>query len=94
MAKKLYRLQPIYVHYLPEILQEGKLYISKQFSSASHLCACGCGKEVVTPLNPKPTPMWDLIEADGKVSLHPSIGNFNLKCKTHYFIRDNEVIWI
>lgn len=94
MAKKLYSLQPEYVHYLPEILQEGKLYISKQFSSASHLCACGCGKEVVTPLNPKLIAGWDLIEKDGLVSLSPSIGNFNLKCKTHYFIRDNEVIWL
>jgi hypothetical protein len=45
-------------------------------------------------LNPSPVPMWDLIEKDGLVSLHPSIGNYQIPCKTHYIIRDNEVIWL
>jgi Leucine-rich repeat (LRR) protein len=27
------------------------------------------------------------------VSLSPSIGNWNHKCKSHYFIRNDKVIW-
>lgn len=88
-------LQPEYVSFLPEILVEGKLYISKQYGSASHLCACGCGAEIVTPLSkPGLPPMWELTEADGKVSLSPSIGNFQIACKRHYFIRENQIVWL
>jgi hypothetical protein len=27
------------------------------------------------------------------VSLHPSIGNWNHPCQSHYVIRDNNVVW-
>jgi hypothetical protein len=27
------------------------------------------------------------------VSLDPSIGNFNLPCQSHYWIRDGKVVW-
>jgi hypothetical protein len=91
---KLDKLEPEYVHFMPEIPEHGKLYISKEFGSVQHLCACGCGSKVHTPLNPSPVPMWDLIEKDGLVSLSPSIGNYQIPCKTHYVIRDNEVIWL
>jgi hypothetical protein len=37
------------------------------------------------------TGWWDLLENGGKVSLHPSIGNFQIPCKTHYFIKDNKI---
>jgi hypothetical protein len=30
---------------------------------------------------------------DGKVSLHPSIGNWSFPCRSHYWIRGNEVVW-
>ena len=36
---------------------------------------------------------WKLSETDGEVTLHPSIGSFNLPCRSHYFIRGNTVVW-
>jgi len=92
---RLTELEPVFVDYLPETIEEGKLYISKKYRNALHLCACGCKSEVYTPLSKMELPsMWELTESDGKVSLSPSIGNFQIPCKTHYFIRDNQVIWL
>ena len=79
-----------FVEFIPEQLADSTLYISMRFSTVSHLCACGCGKKVVTPL--KPTD-WKLI-FDGKtVSLDPSIGNWSFPCRSHYWIRSNTVRW-
>lgn len=68
------QLIPEFVEFIPERLAPEVLYISKRYSTASHLCCCGCGLEVVTPLNPA---KWRLIENNGTVSLHPSIGNWS-----------------
>lgn len=77
-----------FVELVPEVLEDGVLYISMDYCSAIHKCVCGCGNEVVTPLSPTD---W-AITFDGKsVSLSPSIGNWNLKCKSHYWIIKNRV---
>jgi hypothetical protein len=55
-----------------------------------HRCCCGCGLEVVTPLNPA---KWKLLEDDGKVSLFPSIGNWSFPCQSHYWIDENKICW-
>lgn len=81
---------PEFVETIPEALEPGKLYISERFRTASHLCACGCGSRVVTPLKPA---KWKLTNNHGRVSLHPSIGRWQLPCKSHYWIRDNKVVW-
>lgn len=79
-----------FVEFMPEELHNGTLYVSVRFATVSHLCACGCGMKVVTPL--KPTD-WKLI-FDGKtLSLDPSIGNWNFPCRSHYWIRNNRVKW-
>ena len=79
-----------FVEFIPEQLADSTLYVSMRFATVSHLCACGCGKKVVTPL--KPTD-WKLI-FDGKtVSLDPSIGNWSFPCRSHYWIRNNKVRW-
>lgn len=83
-------ITPRYVKYIPTSLEEGVLYISLEYATATHLCACGCGNPVVTPLN---RIGWEL-KFHGKVSLNPSIGNFNLPCQSHYFIKENRVIWL
>jgi hypothetical protein len=76
-----------FVQFIPEELQEGTVYVSIRFATVSHLCACGCKTKVVTPL--KPTD-WKLT-FDGKtISLHPSIGNWNFPCRSHYWIRNND----
>ena len=79
-----------FVEYIPDQLVDGVLYVSMAFSVASHKCACGCGREVVTPLSPTD---WRLFFDGAAVSLEPSIGNWNFPCRSHYFIRDGGVRW-
>jgi hypothetical protein len=84
------RLQPRFIDLIPERLEPGILYISRRYSTASHLCCCGCGLEVVTPLNPA---KWRLTEDAEAVSLWPSIGNWTFPCQSHYWIARNQVHW-
>lgn len=78
------------VECIPEHPDPGVLYVSKRFATAVHLCACGCGMEVVTPIKPG---RWRLsITAQG-ASLHPSIGNWSFPCRSHYWIVSGEVCW-
>lgn len=79
-----------FVDKIPDIIEEGTLYISIPFETAIHKCCCGCGNEVVTPLSPK---QWSLTFDGESISLYPSIGSWNLKCQSHYFIRKNVVVW-
>jgi hypothetical protein len=73
-----------------EDIREGTIYISIRFATATHLCCCGCGNKVVTPIRPTD---WKLI-FDGKtISLEPSIGNWSFACRSHSFIRHNKVKW-
>lgn len=85
-------LKPVYVQYMPpaDSVNEGELYISLEFQTAIHKCCCGCGEEVVTPFN---TAQWQISDKRGKVSLYPSIGNWSYPCHSHYFIKDNRVLW-
>ena len=74
------RLNHQYVEFIPKVLDEGVLYISKRFNTSSHLCCCGCGFKVVTPLNPA---KWRLIDHGQTVSLSPSVGLGALPCRSH-----------
>lgn len=87
---RLHRLEAEFVEYVPDKLQSGILYISRRFSTASHLCCCGCGLEVVTPLN---AAKWRLVEHSNSVSLRPSIGNWGFPCRSHYVIDCGRVNW-
>lgn len=79
-----------FVEFIPDALKEGTLYVSMEYATVVHKCCCGCGKEVVTPLSPTD---WKLI-FDGKtISLDPSIGNWGFECQSHYWIRNNRVLW-
>ena len=83
------RLEPSFVEFVPTDLDQGTLYVSMTYATASHLCACGCGERVVTPLGPAD---WTL-RFDGAVSLAPSVGNGQFACGSHYIIRNDTVIW-
>jgi hypothetical protein len=76
--------------YIPKVLEPGVLYVSEEFNTAAHLCLCGCGTKVVTPLGPA---KWKFTEDAGRPSLWPSIGNWQLPCKSHYVIRRGQVSW-
>ena len=79
-----------FVEFIPEQLDEGVLYISQRYGTAAHKCCCGCGEEVITPLNPTD---WSLRIDGNVVTLHPSIGNWSYACRSHYLIRSSKVIW-
>jgi len=77
---------------MPDELEQGVLYVSSEFQTAIHLCACGgCNIQTVTPLGPGE---WTLTETDGRVTLRPSIGNMQFPCKSHYYITENRVEWL
>lgn len=87
-------LQIAYMTFIPvdQELCENTLYISRIYDTATHLCPCGCRNKVVTPLN-KPHG-WVLSENGSMVTLFPSIGNFHIPCRSHYWIRNNEIVWV
>jgi hypothetical protein len=87
---RLTQLEPHFVDEIPAQLTPGKLHISITYGTIVHLCCCGCGSEVVTPLHPT---RWALTYDGDTVSLWPSVGSWNLPCQSHYVIKRNEVRW-
>ena len=81
-------LQHKFVEFIPDILENGILYITIEYCTAIHKCVCGCGNEVVTPISPTD---WQLTFDGKSISLSPSIGNWNLECKSHYWIINNRI---
>ncbi len=79
-----------FVEIIPDNIENDTIYISINYCTAIHKCCCGCGKEVVTPLSPTD---WKLTFNGESVSLFPSIGNWNFKCKSHYWIKNNTIEW-
>jgi hypothetical protein len=79
-----------HVRFMPKDLEPGVLYVSLEFGAAAHLCACGCGAKIRTPLGPTD---WTLQETSSGPTLRPSIGNWQQPCRSHYWIRRGEVVW-
>jgi hypothetical protein len=78
-----------FVQSFPTPMEPGVLYISTAYSTAGHICPCGCRREVVTKLSPA---RWRVI-FDGEVSLKPSVAATGLPCNSHYFITGGYVDW-
>jgi hypothetical protein len=78
------------VNSFPEKLRARTVYITADRDLAGHLCACGCEKEVITPLSPTD---WSIKLNRRGVTLNPSIGNWAYPCRSHYFILDGNVVW-
>ena len=83
------RMEAVPVDLAPPTLEPGKLYVSRKYKAAVHICCCGCGAKVVTPLS---RAEWQVEETARGVSVSPSIGNAR-PCRTHYWIRDGRVLW-
>lgn len=79
-----------FVEFIPEELKQGMIYVCIAYATVAHKCCCGCGNEVVTPLSPTD---WKLIFDGASISLDPSVGNWSFDCKSHYWIRNNQVEW-
>jgi len=72
-----------FVDVIPAELISATLYVSMQYATTIHLCACGCGNKVVAPLSPAE---WQLRFDGVTISLTPSIGNWEFPCRSHYWI--------
>ena len=89
------RLRPIFVDLLPEpaSIKDGELWISHKHRTVNLRCPCGCGHLTVLTLHPS---RWH-VRFDGKtVSLDGPTGGSvwaSSGCGSHYFIRNNTVIW-
>lgn len=90
LMKRRKELRFEFVEFVPEVLDEGVLYVSIPYATASHRCCCGCGSEVVTPISPTD---WSITFDGVSVSLDPSIGNWSFPCRSHYWIRHGKVRW-
>lgn len=80
----------VFVELMPEKLENGLLYICMRYATCAHNCFCGCGREVVTPLHPT---KWQLSFDGINISLFPSIGNWSLPCRSHYWVRGGRISW-
>jgi hypothetical protein len=83
------QLEHKFVHYIPQELEPGVIYISMDYATAAHSCCCGCGEQVITPFTPTD---WKLTFDGETVSLWPSIGNWNFRCQSHYIIRNSRIV--
>src|SRR5271170_515158 len=79
-----------FVEFIPRELEANTIYVSIPYATVIHNCCCGCGNRVVTPLSPAD---WKLIFDGRSISLEPSIGNWSYPCRSHYWIRNNFVVW-
>lgn len=82
-------LEHRFVRNMPRELDPGVLYISIDYATAVHLCCCGCGERVVTPFTPTD---WRMTFDGESISLDPSVGNWNQKCRSHYVIQQGRVL--
>jgi len=84
------KIKLLQVKYLPGELETGILYVSKRYGVAGHLCPCGCENKIITPID---STGWQLNIKKGKPTLYPSIGNWQLPCKSHYWIIEGDIEW-
>lgn len=74
------------VEFMPDFkdFKDNVIYISDEYKTASHKCMCGCGTEVNMPL----TDYWwkYQIDSNDRISMQPSVGNYQIPCKSHYII--------
>lgn len=90
MKTKQYKIE--FVDKIPKDLKDGILYVCIECKVIVHKCACGCGEKTVTPIDRKHG--W-IMQYDGQtITLRPSIGNFSMPCKSHYYITESKVQWL
>lgn len=82
---------PEFVETFPTPMLPEVFYISLEYHTCAHLCACGCGNEVITPLSPA---QWSFTYDGRDISVCPSVGNWTLPCRSHYVIERGQVEWV
>ena len=74
---------------IPEDIEEGIFYVSFTYWTTAHKCGCGCGQKVVLRLSPK---HWAITLNGESVSMYPSVGNWQLPCRSHYWIEEGRIL--
>ena len=87
---RLERIRAEHVEFMPKQLEPGVLYITRKYGTAAHLCACGCGEKIRTPLGPTE---WSVTETPSGPSVWPSVGNWQRACESHYVIKNGRIVW-
>ena len=66
-------------------MDDNVIYISDKYGISEHKCLCGCGFRVAMPISIRE---WSYkIDSKKRLSMHPSVGNYQYKCKSHYIIK-------
>lgn len=87
---KMETIKLLKTQFLPRELEQGILYVSEEYGIAGHLCPCGCGNKIMTPLEPTE---WSFKDDFKGPTLYPSIGNWQLPCRSHYWITNGKIEW-
>ena len=65
----------------------------KKTTLIGHLCPCGCEKPVIITCGCGVYDYWQYsLNKKNEITITPSIAA-GIDCGSHYFIRDNEVLW-
>ncbi len=83
-----------FVDSAPATLEPGMMYISIKYRAIVHLCLCGCGEKVLLKLDPNRANGWAFTFDGRSISIHDSVGNVGIPCKSHYIVRRNHVQWL
>lgn len=92
LYKVPYTVQHVELLKEDHIFEPGVVYVSLEYKTSIHSCLCGCGNEVVMPIDCITDGVdmgWTFTEKDGKASFTPSVGNYQFPCKSHYIMTDN-----
>ena len=81
--------ETVFVNKIPDKLEEGILYVSRQYDYTVHKCMCGCGQIVGIPLEKG---QWQWCST-GNISFVRSVANMYQDCKSHYFLKNGKVVW-
>lgn len=57
-------------------------------------CPCGCGDKIEVNLMKSIYPVWRLTRSNKGVTLMPSLWRGYGTCGSHFWIRDNKIVWV
>ena len=80
-----------FVDSAPASLVPGRMYVSIKYRAIVHLCLCGCGEKILLRLDPDD---WSFTFDGRSISIHDSVGNVGIPCRSHYIVRRNHVTWL
>lgn len=91
---RINQIDYVFVDSAPTTLEPGMLYVSTKYRAIVHLCLCGCGEKVLLKLDPDRANGWSFTFDGRTISIHDSVGNVGIPCKSHYVVRRNHVQWL